>query len=111
MTDRPVIELADVWKTFDKAGRSVEALQGVSVDIGRNEFAAILGPSGCGKSTLLNMVAGFDAPTRGTVRFDGERADSDLPPPALGEHTREVLSRLGLEPAELQRLSAEGVIG
>jgi NitT/TauT family transport system ATP-binding protein len=72
VSDRPVIELADVWKTFDKAGRSVEALQGVSVSIARNEFAAILGPSGCGKSTLLNMVAGFDAPTRGAVRFDGE---------------------------------------
>jgi NitT/TauT family transport system ATP-binding protein len=72
VSDRPVIELVDVWKTFDKGGRSVEALQGVSVGIARNEFAAILGPSGCGKSTLLNMVAGFDAPTRGAVRFDGE---------------------------------------
>ena len=61
MSDRPVIELADVWKTFDKAGRPVEALQAISVGIARNEFAAILGPSGCGKSTLLNMVAGFDA--------------------------------------------------
>jgi len=71
VSDRPVIELSDVWKTFDKAGRSVEALQGVSLGIARNEFAAILGPSGCGKSTLLNMVAGFDAPTRGAVRFDG----------------------------------------
>ena len=72
MSDRPVIELSDVWKTFDKGGRPVEALQGVSVNIARNEFAAILGPSGCGKSTLLNMVAGFDAPTRGAVLFDGE---------------------------------------
>ncbi|MET0487602.1 MAG: ATP-binding cassette domain-containing protein, partial [Candidatus Rokuibacteriota bacterium] len=79
MSDRPVIELADVWKTFDKAGRSVEALQGVSVGIARNEFAAILGPSGCGKSTLLNMVAGFDAPTRGAVRFDGEPVRTPSP--------------------------------
>src|SRR4029453_9371468 len=79
VSDRPVIELADVWKTFDKAGRSVEALQGVSVGIARNEFAAILGPSGCGKSTLLNMVAGFDAPTRGAVRFDGEPVRAPSP--------------------------------
>ena len=79
MSDRPVIELSDVWKTFDKAGRSVEALQGVSVAIARNEFAAILGPSGCGKSTLLNMVAGFDAPTRGAVRFDGEPVRTPSP--------------------------------
>jgi NitT/TauT family transport system ATP-binding protein len=79
VSDRPVIELADVSKTFDKAGRSVEALQGVSVVIARNEFAAILGPSGCGKSTLLNMVAGFDAPTRGAVRFDGEPVTTPSP--------------------------------
>jgi NitT/TauT family transport system ATP-binding protein len=44
----------------------------VSVSVARNEFAAILGPSGCGKSTLLNMVAGFDAPSRGAVLFDGD---------------------------------------
>jgi ABC-type nitrate/sulfonate/bicarbonate transport system ATPase subunit len=79
VSDRPVIELADVWKTFDKGGRPVEALQGVSVGIARNEFAAILGPSGCGKSTLLNMVAGFDAPTRGAVRFDGEPVRTPSP--------------------------------
>jgi len=79
VSDRPVIELSDVWKTFDKGGRPVEALQGVSVGIARNEFAAILGPSGCGKSTLLNMVAGFDAPTRGAVRFDGEPVRTPSP--------------------------------
>ena len=72
MSDRPVVELQDVWKTFDGSKRIVEALQGVSIAVGRNEFTAILGPSGCGKSTLLNMVAGFDAPTRGAVLFDGE---------------------------------------
>ncbi|HVJ11816.1 MAG TPA: ATP-binding cassette domain-containing protein, partial [Burkholderiales bacterium] len=64
--------MADVWKVFEKSGRRVEALQAVSLAVARNEFAAILGPSGCGKSTLLNMVAGFDAPTRGRVLFDGE---------------------------------------
>ncbi|HET7341848.1 MAG TPA: ABC transporter ATP-binding protein [Methylomirabilota bacterium] len=66
------VELADVYKEFATGERRVEALQGVSVAVGRNEFAAILGPSGCGKSTLLNMVAGFDAPTRGRVLFAGE---------------------------------------
>ena len=80
VSDRPVIELSDVWKTFDKGGRPVEALQGVERGRSRrNEFAAILGPSGCGKSTLLNMVAGFDAPTRGAVRFDGEPVRTPSP--------------------------------
>jgi NitT/TauT family transport system ATP-binding protein len=72
MTGHPAVELTDVWKEFAKGARRVEALQGVSVGIERNEFAAILGPSGCGKSTLLNMVAGFEAPTRGRVLVDGE---------------------------------------
>ena len=45
------------------------------------------------------------------VRMDGEPADSDLPPPALGEHTREVLAELGMSHAELKRLRSHGVIG
>jgi formyl-CoA transferase len=45
------------------------------------------------------------------VRIDGARADSDLPPPALGQHTAEVLEKLGLEPHEAARLKTEGVVG
>jgi crotonobetainyl-CoA:carnitine CoA-transferase CaiB-like acyl-CoA transferase len=45
------------------------------------------------------------------VRFDGARADSDLPPPGLGEHTAEVLSDLGLEPSEAARLKSQGIVG
>jgi NitT/TauT family transport system ATP-binding protein len=45
----------------------VTALDGITFDIGRNEFLAVLGPSGCGKSTLLRLIAGLIFPTRGTV--------------------------------------------
>ena len=45
------------------------------------------------------------------VRLDGERADSNLPPPALGGHTDEVLARLGVKPPEIERLKSEGVLG
>jgi formyl-CoA transferase len=45
------------------------------------------------------------------VRLDGARTDSDLPPPALGEHTQDILARLGIDAAELQRLKSDGVIG
>jgi formyl-CoA transferase len=45
------------------------------------------------------------------VRIDGERADADLPPPAVGQHTDEVLRTLGLEPREIERLKSEGVAG
>ncbi|TAK88448.1 MAG: ABC transporter ATP-binding protein [Betaproteobacteria bacterium] len=67
-----MIEIAGVWKEFAKGERRVLALQDIDLQVAPQEFAAILGPSGCGKSTLLNMVAGFDHPTRGTVRAGGE---------------------------------------
>ena len=68
-----MIELDGVWKEFAKGERRVLALEDISLNVAEREFVAILGPSGCGKSTLLNMVAGFDRPTRGTVRVDGEQ--------------------------------------
>jgi NitT/TauT family transport system ATP-binding protein len=67
-----MIEIRGVWKEFAKGERRVMALQDIDLDVAQREFVAILGPSGCGKSTLLNMVAGFDHPTRGTVKVEGE---------------------------------------
>jgi len=67
-----MIELDGVWKEFVKGERRVLALEDISLNVAEREFVAILGPSGCGKSTLLNMVAGFDRPTRGSVRVDGD---------------------------------------
>jgi ABC-type nitrate/sulfonate/bicarbonate transport system ATPase subunit len=66
------IEVRDVWKRFQRKGRHVDALQGISLDVQAKQFVAILGPSGCGKSTLLNMVAGFDQPTTGSVTVNGQ---------------------------------------
>jgi len=76
---RPAVELRDVWKAFVKEERRVEALQGIDLAIAQHEFTAILGPSGCGKTTLLNMVAGFDAPTRGQVLANGEPVAAPSP--------------------------------
>jgi NitT/TauT family transport system ATP-binding protein len=67
-----VIEIHGVHKEFVKGERRVLALQDIDLTVAQHEFVAILGPSGCGKSTLLNMVAGFDHPTRGTVKVEGE---------------------------------------
>ena len=59
---------------------------------------------------MVRMLAGI--PLVGSpVRIDDQRADSDLPPPALGEHTDEVLARLGLDPAEVERLRSDGIAG
>jgi crotonobetainyl-CoA:carnitine CoA-transferase CaiB-like acyl-CoA transferase len=58
---------------------------------------------------MIRTIAG--TPLVGSpVRLDGARADSDLPPPALGEHTEEILARLGIAPGDAARLKAEGVI-
>jgi NitT/TauT family transport system ATP-binding protein len=63
-----VIRFADLEQTFGRNdGSAVTALEGVSFDVGRNEFLAVLGPSGCGKSTLLRLIAGLIFPTRGLV--------------------------------------------
>jgi NitT/TauT family transport system ATP-binding protein len=67
-----VIEIRGVHKEFVKGERRVLALQDIDLTVAQHEFVAILGPSGCGKSTLLNMVAGFDRPTRGSVKVEGE---------------------------------------
>jgi NitT/TauT family transport system ATP-binding protein len=78
-----MIGIEGVWKEFAKGERRVLALQDVSLEVAEHEFTAVLGPSGCGKSTLLNMVAGFDAPTRGAVRVAGEDVAAPSPQRAV----------------------------
>jgi thiamine transport system ATP-binding protein len=57
--------------------------RGIGFDVGDGEFFTLVGPSGCGKTTTLRLVAGFDAPTSGTVRFDG-REMGGVPPEERG---------------------------
>jgi crotonobetainyl-CoA:carnitine CoA-transferase CaiB-like acyl-CoA transferase len=59
---------------------------------------------------MVRVLAGV--PLIGSpVRLDGEREDSDLPPPSLGQHTAEVLAALGVPTKEVERLSAANVLG
>ena len=59
---------------------------------------------------MVRTIAGV--PLVGSpLRFDSQRADSDLPPPALGEHTNDVLSDLGVDRGEITRLRSDGVVG
>jgi NitT/TauT family transport system ATP-binding protein len=68
----PKLEIDQVSLRFQpKKGTSVTALDGISLNVERNEFVAIVGPSGCGKSSLLRLVAGLIVPTAGQIRLDG----------------------------------------
>ncbi len=62
-----LIELRQVFKTFDSAAGSFTALKGVDLRVNPGEFVAVIGKSGSGKSTLINMITGIDRPTSGQV--------------------------------------------
>ena len=67
----------------EKRYGGTQALDGVSVSVRDGEFFTVVGPSGCGKTTLLRTLAGFEAPTRGEIRFDGE-VMAGVPPEKRG---------------------------
>lgn len=66
----------DVSKSFTARGRTVHALDRVSLEVGEGEFVCLVGPSGCGKSTLLNLIAGLDHPEHGSIMSDGRKIDA-----------------------------------
>jgi putative ABC transport system ATP-binding protein len=66
-----VISLRDIRRVYDLGEVRVEALKGVSLDIPRGQFVAIMGTSGSGKSTMLNILGCLDRPTSGTYHLDG----------------------------------------
>jgi putative ABC transport system ATP-binding protein len=70
-----LVRVRDARKTYLRGEEKIEVLQGLSVDVGRGEFLALMGPSGSGKSTLLNLIGGLDRPSAGTVEVDGVRID------------------------------------
>jgi putative ABC transport system ATP-binding protein len=67
-----VIEIEGVTKLYKMGSETIHALRGVSLNIRRNEYLAIMGPSGSGKSTLMNMLGCLDTPTSGRYEFSGK---------------------------------------
>jgi putative ABC transport system ATP-binding protein len=72
----PIVSLRDVRRDYALGAERVHALQGVSLEVKRGDYVAIVGPSGCGKSTLLNLIGVIDQPTSGTVAIAGKRVDA-----------------------------------
>jgi putative ABC transport system ATP-binding protein len=76
------MEIEDLWKTYQMGSEEIHALRGVSFNILRGSYVAIMGPSGSGKSTLMNLIGCLDTPTKGTYllnnRLVSEMDDDEL---------------------------------
>ncbi len=94
-----MLETRDLVKHYHAGQEAVRAVDGVSLSIAAGEFVALYGPSGSGKSTLIDLIAGFQAPDRGTVLVDGR----DIATFSEGEHADYLLRVLGIvgQPSEL----------
>jgi putative ABC transport system ATP-binding protein len=68
----PLVAVRDVAKSYRRGSETVTIFPGLSLDIGRGEFLALMGPSGSGKTTLLNLLGGIDRVDGGEIRFDGQ---------------------------------------
>ena len=82
-----VVSLRNVVKQYVRGKQGIEVLQGLTLDIPKGEFVALMGPSGSGKTTLLNLIGGLDKPTSGEITVAGQRLDQ------LGERRPVALAR------------------
>jgi len=68
----PIISAVDLWRTYQMGSEEIHALRGVSFEILRGEYVAVMGPSGSGKSTLMNLIGCLDTPSKGKYVLRGK---------------------------------------
>src|ERR671921_354491 len=82
MSSYPIIHLERLHKSYFMGKQAINVLKGISVDIRKNEYVALMGPSGSGKSTLMNILGCLDSPTAGRYILNGKDVskmpDNDL---------------------------------
>lgn len=70
-----LISIRDLTKSYERGKQKVEVLHGLTLEIPKGDFVALMGPSGSGKTTLLNLIGGLDQPSSGELSIDGKRID------------------------------------
>ena len=70
-----MVQVRNVTKVYERGKQKVEVLHGLTLDIPKGDFVALMGPSGSGKTTLLNLIGGLDQPTSGEILVGGARID------------------------------------
>jgi len=70
-----MVQVRNVTKVYERGKQKVEVLHGLTLDIPKGDFVALMGPSGSGKTTLLNLIGGLDQPSSGEISVCGNRID------------------------------------
>src|SRR5438132_9975938 len=95
-----MVQVRSVTKVYERGKQKIEVLHGLTLDIPKGDFVALMGPSGSGKTTLLNLIGGLDKPTSGEIVVGGSRIDQlssgQLAHWRSEEHTSELQSHSDL---------------